>query len=285
MTLSKIKSRMVLGAKPALSDYGIVSSVTRDYSNAEMQSAFTRCAADGHREMFVPAGNYRLGEQIWMHDGVTLVGENASWSVFKFYHAESGFAADGLNSVGGGLKNLSVVNDTGGLAVAYVQLVAALAGYSPDFFTIDRCNFTGFNGATVQYGIVADGNARDGSAPNLLKGVRNLNFSDTDIFNATILNIDLRQARGCALTNISHYQASGSVTKLGITGADANRASFNIRATGCTFGDVSIDYASKVIMTGCDINGLTIANTASQCRIAHAFGAVSNNGIDSVVIT
>ncbi|WP_453966536.1 hypothetical protein [Bradyrhizobium elkanii] len=275
---------MVNGAKPALSDYGIPANSSRHWTNNDFQGAFSRCAADGHREMFVPAGSYLLGEPIWMHDGITLVGENASWSVFTFYHNESGFVADGANSVGGGIKNLSVVNDSGGPATAYVQLSASVDGHSPDFFIIDGCNMTGFNGATVQYGIVVDGNARDGSAPNQLKGVRDIKFSNTDIFNTTFLSQEFRNARGVTLTNIAHYQAAvGSVAKLSITGLDAARASFNVRGVCSTFGDVFTDQASKVILSGCDLNDVVISPNTSSSRFSSYFGVVSNNGADCIV--
>lgn len=278
--------RRRLRAMPDLGDYGINSSGVTDYTAADFTSAIAGVVADGHRSLLVPAGNYRWTQGLSLTYGVTLVGENKSNSVFKFYHTGTGLLATGASENGGGLKALSIVNDVNALATAYLQMVANVNGTAPDFFFVDDCNFTCFGSGTVQYGIIGDGNARNGTAPNALVGLRNIRVRDTDVFNATILNQSWRNTRGGMLYGVRAYQAGGTTTNVEFTGADAARQSQNIALSGCAMGSISINHASKIIGNDNDIAGnATITSNANYCRVGTVFGTVSNSSATTLVFT
>jgi hypothetical protein len=268
---------------PDLGDYGISSSGVTDYGQSDFDALTAGLVADEKRRCFAPAGNYRLGEQITFGRGVILDGESKSSSVFKMYHPNTGFVFTGADENGGGLRNLSVVNDSGTTAVAYVQLIAALGGTAPDFFFIDECNFTGFSAATSAYGIIFNGNARDGSAPNGLKGVRNTFIRNTQVFNCNSASVELRQSRGIILCGLEIYQADGAVQKISITGADATKPSSGVRMLGCVLGDVSVDYADTVRGRDNTIANVTVTAKASIGYIGVATGGVTNSGTNFVV--
>ncbi|WP_156407057.1 collagen-like protein [Bosea sp. Root670] len=268
---------------PDLGDYGITSSGSTDYGQSDFDSVVSGLVADGHRLVLAPAGNYRLGEQIQFSKGPVLEGEHKSFSVFKMHHANTGFVFTGADENGGGLRNLSVVNDSGTTCVAYVQLIAAIGGTSPDFFFIDECNFTGFSAATSAYGLIFDGNARDGTAPNGLKGVRNLFVRNTQVFNCNVVSVELRQARGVRLDGLEIYQADGAVQKLSITGSNATKPSSLIRMIGCVLGDVSVDYANDIKGRDNTMVNVTVTANASTGTLGLASSSVVNNGTNFVV--
>lgn len=268
---------------PDLGDYGITSSGMTDYGQSDFNAVVAGLVADGHRLALAPAGNYRLGEQVQFSKGPVIEGEHKSFSVFKMYHANTGFVFTGADENGGGLRNLSVVNDSGATCVAYVQCIAAVGGTSPDFFFIDECNFTGFSAATSTYGIIFDGNARDGSAPNGLKGMRNTFIRNTQVFNCNTVSVELRQARGVRLDGLEIYQADGAVQKLSITGANASKPSSLIRIMGCVLGDVSIDFANDIKGRDNTIVTATVTANAAAGYLGLASSTVTNNGVNFVV--
>lgn len=268
---------------PDLAEYGILSSGSTEYGQTDFDALVAGLIADGRRQCLVPAGNYRLGEQVTFARGVIFEGESKSSSVFKFYHANTGMVFTGAQENGGALKRLSVVNDSGAQAVAYVQAIASVDGTSPDFLVIEDCNFTGFSGATVQYGIILNGSARDGSAPNLLKGIRNCKISSTSVFNCDVLSTDLRQARDVELRGLKHFQADGAVAKLSIGGA-SGFPSATVQLSACVPVDVAVGWADRVIGLDNYINDATVSADANNCAIGIASGAVTNNSTSSFVL-
>lgn len=281
---SVINIRKLLRNMPDLGDYGVTSSGVTDYGQEDFDAVFAGVLADGWKTVYAPIGNYRLAESIQMDDPITIIGDHKSSTVFKMYHSGAGFSATGLNGeVGGGLKRLSVVNDSGGAVTAAIILTASLSGESPDFFEIDGVNITGFSGATFSYGIIIDGNARTGAAPNGLVGVRDVRIKETDIFNCTVLNTDIRTGRGIFLSNIAHYQAGGSVTKISITGL-SGQASNSVIINGSLLGDVATDYASNIRGLSNSISGVVISANTSDCLIGSVAGSITNNGSATKVL-
>lgn len=263
---------------PDLGDYGIFGGAT-DWGQSDFSAAFIGVKADGYSTMFVPTGTYHLAEKIQIDDGIVMKGEHKSSSVFQFHHAGSGFYITGANEVGGGMEALSIVNNSGGVATSYLFLQASINGKSPDFFVMEDLNLTSFSSAMTQYGIILDGNSRDGSAPNGLQGIRGISLNRVDVFSCNFVSTNIRNGRGVVLNAVSHYGTGvGGVAKLIVQGMAGGKSSFNVRATSCALGDVNVEFADKFIASGCDVNHLTLDATTSNCRISTAYGAISDNG-------
>ena len=245
---------------------------------------FDGVVADGYRSVFCPTGNYRLSEQIQLDAGITLIGEHKSHTVFKMYHSNSGFYITGLDENGGGMESISVVNDSGTTVTSYLFLQAAVGGTSPDFFKIKDCNLTSFNGNTSSYGIILDGNSRDGTAPNGLIGIRDIFIEDTDIFSCDLVNLDCRNTRGLKVRGVSCYQGSGALVKTSIGGATAAKASSNLLFSTSSLGDLAVDRASNIRIGASDVDGVTITANASDARVEVATGGVTNSGTNTKVL-
>lgn len=280
--VSLFNIRRKLRAVPDLGDFGILPNATT-YGQADFDAMVTSVVANGGRRILAPAGNYRLGEQITINRGLTIEGEHKSHTLFKMYHSGTGLVFNGALETGGGLHSLSIINDSGGAALAYLQLVASIAGTSPDFFTIDDCNMTGFSGATVSYGVIGDGNARDGSAPNGLAGLRDFEMSATQIFNCNVASTELRHVKSFRLVGVEHNQAGGAVAKLTITGSGSTKRSYGGRVIGCAIGDISLDHAEKIIGDDNDIGNAILSANALLCNIGKATGTIDNNSPTSTV--
>lgn len=264
--------RRQLRVGPDVLDWGAVSSGSLDSADA-FEAAFAGVRAAGLSELFVPAGNYRLHRQIQMNHGVTLKGEHKSHSVLKFYHNGTGLVATGSVENGGGIQNLSIINDSGAQAIAYVQLIAN-STHAPDFWNIVDCNFSSFSNKTVQYGLIVNGTARDGSASGGLKGVRNLVWTNSDVFSCDVLTMDFRVARGVTLVGMTCLQAAGAVAKTRFSANASSNPSHNIRALGCSLGDVSIDLADDILLFG-DADNVVLTANASGCRVYGKVASIS----------
>jgi len=258
-----------------------------EYGQTDFDEIIGEAIAAGVRSIYVPPGDYNLGEDIEIPDGFAFRGENKSFSAFVMRHTGTGFIFTGREGNGGGLFNLSVVNGSNAPCVAYVQGIASVDGSSPDFLAIEGCNFTTLNGATTsQYGIIFDGNARTGVAPgNTLVGIRNTRIINCDIFLCTVQNISLRQARACYVSGVSHFAGDpmlGGVTKIEVTGASGFQSDGVFISTS-TLGDLSTDWATKVIATGCSFTDVTMTANTLSSRVGYAYGAISNSSASSYV--
>jgi len=274
LAIPAIRQRLRIGAD--LLDYGI-SPGTTEYGQDEIDALETAMESDGITAVFAPPGNYELGEEVTFNRGTRLIGESKSTTVFTFYHDGVGIYFSGLNGIGGGLRNLSVNNGYGDTATAYVYAYASVTGESPDFLEIVDCNFTSPDGSTVSYGLVLDGSARDGSAPNELVGIRDIRLIGCDVFNCDVASTEIRTGKGVFIESLAHNQVAGDVAKLVINGA-SGKESNNIYINNSSVIDVSIDWASKVFGRNNDINNVIIGSNASSSRIGVASGTVSNNG-------
>jgi hypothetical protein len=255
-----------------------------EYGQADFDAAIGEALAANVRTIYLPgrlSGGILLGEPITINDSVVFQGENKSLSVFVMKHTGTGLIFTGANGNGGGLRNLSVSNGSDANCTAYVQCIATSDGISdgssPDFFSIEDCNFT--TAGTVYsaaYGIIFDGNARIPVDPALhLAGIRNTRIVNTDIFSCTAYNVSLRQARLCYLHNVSNNGGNAGLNLgIEITGV-SGAPSEGVFMTGCNVGKLDLNFAIGVRGDANAIADASRTTNTSSSRVGYVTGTVT----------
>lgn len=234
MSLTKASFSMISGTPLNVVDFGAISD--GDYSTGagtDNLSAFTNALAElsstGGTALYIPAGIYKISDQIEIPDGVSVYGDG-QWSSIIFcptsFSDTTGFLKVGGTASGypTQISNLGIIAETGGCT---------------GFGLVSNKNGVFVNNVWINgFGLGAEFNQTDNFISDFAVelctiGIR-ITQSDVQVESGTFYSCN----EGLVVSNLAAV-SSGSVI---ITA---------VRATSCLFTGFNIDSAKSVEINGC----------------------------------